>query len=193
MLGTDLSKLVRDLSEAVGIGEVQRVQAPVVGFAPPFQDPALLEDVDERDEPAWWGAQQPGQGLLGLPRTRRDGAEQPGLRRHEIQLGDPFGELRRGVRPELGKQERSTRPLAVAQGYLAASASPSDARRRTVGLTDAGLALLDAAHTWQESTFAALTQDWTPGERAEFHRAMSRLISRSADLAGDRSTIVCDT
>jgi len=74
---------------------------------------------------------------------------------------------------------------AVAQGYLVMSASQSDARRRTVGLTDAGLALLDAAHTWQESTFAALTQDWTPGERAEFHRAMSRLISRSADLAGD--------
>jgi len=75
-----------------GIGEVQRVQAPVVRVAPPLEDSTLFEGVDERDEPARWRAQQSGQGLLGLAGARRDGAEQPGLGRHEIQLRDSLGE-----------------------------------------------------------------------------------------------------
>ena len=42
--------------------------------------------------------------------------------------------------------------------------------------------LLDAAHEWQDAAFGVLTKDWTVQERAEFRRAMRRLLDRSADL-----------
>ncbi|GGT04805.1 hypothetical protein GCM10010156_73210 [Planobispora rosea] len=71
---------------------------------------------------------------------------------------------------------------AVERGYLATHPAPADARCRAVSLTDTGLALLEAAHSWQESVFASLTPDWTEAERAEFHRAMLRLLGRSAEL-----------
>lgn len=72
---------------------------------------------------------------------------------------------------------------AAEQGYLTVHPASTDARRRVVSLTDKGLALLDSAHSWQESTFATLTSDWTATERADFHRAMLRLINRSSMLA----------
>jgi len=71
---------------------------------------------------------------------------------------------------------------AVEQGYLTVHPASTDARRRAISLTDKGLALLDSAHSWQESVFAALTSDWTAAERADFHRAMLRLIHRSSAL-----------
>ncbi|RBY83583.1 hypothetical protein DQ238_00340 [Geodermatophilus sp. TF02-6] len=55
---------------------------------------------------------------------------------------------------------------AVDHGLLTTRPSPSDARRRLVRLTPAGLALLEAAHQWQDAIFTALTQDWTASERS---------------------------
>jgi DNA-binding MarR family transcriptional regulator len=72
---------------------------------------------------------------------------------------------------------------AVEQGYLATRPSSTDARRRTIGVTRHGAALLDAAHAWQDSVFATLTDDWTDAERASFHRAMLRLLDRSRQLS----------
>jgi DNA-binding MarR family transcriptional regulator len=86
------------------------------------------------------------------------------------------------VAAELGvDQSGASRLVAHAAdlGYLATHPAPSDARRRVITLTASGAALLAAAHDWQESVFAALTDDWTPDERAAFHRAMIRLIARS--------------
>ncbi len=75
---------------------------------------------------------------------------------------------------------------AVEQGLLTTGPSPADARRRVVRPTAAGLALLESAHRWQEAVFATLTEDWTPQERTQFHRAMSRLLARSSSLTFDR-------
>jgi len=75
---------------------------------------------------------------------------------------------------------------AVDQGFLATSPSPTDARRRVISLTSAGLALLEAAHQWQEEVFGALTEDWTTAERAQFHHAMARLLARSSSLTSKR-------
>jgi DNA-binding MarR family transcriptional regulator len=76
---------------------------------------------------------------------------------------------------------------AVEQGYLATQPSSTDARRRTIGLTRDGTALLDAAHAWQDGVFAALTEGWTSAERARFHRAMLRVLDKSRHLSGVHS------
>ena len=86
------------------------------------------------------------------------------------------------VAVELGlDQSGASRMVArgVEQGYLATQPSSADARRRTIEVTRHGMALLDAAHAWQDSVFAKLTEDWTEAERASFHQAMLRLMDRS--------------
>ncbi len=88
------------------------------------------------------------------------------------------------VAAELGiDQSGASRMIthAAARGYLVVAPSPADARRRSVAITPAGRELLAHAHAWQEQAFARLTADWTARERAEFHRAMTRLIERSPD------------
>jgi DNA-binding MarR family transcriptional regulator len=89
------------------------------------------------------------------------------------------------VAAELGVDQSGASRMvahAVELGYLATRPSPADARRRLISLTASGAALLDAAHDWQESVFADLTDDWTPAERAGFHHAMIRLVDRSTRL-----------
>jgi DNA-binding MarR family transcriptional regulator len=88
------------------------------------------------------------------------------------------------VAAELGlDQSGASRMIAhaVERGYLTAHPA-ADARRRTIGVTPDGAALLDAAHRWQEATFTALTDDWTAAERAGFRRAMLRMLARSRQL-----------
>jgi DNA-binding MarR family transcriptional regulator len=98
--------------------------------------------------------------------------------RAEVTVNDVATEL--GV-DQSGASRMVTR--AVREGYLTVQSSTVDARRRSVAVTPRGRALLRAAHRWQESIFATLTDDWTDQERAEFHRAMRRLIARSRELA----------
>jgi DNA-binding MarR family transcriptional regulator len=86
------------------------------------------------------------------------------------------------VAAELGLDQSGASRMvthAVDEGYLAIQPSPSDARRRTVTVTPAGARLLTDAHRWQDEVFASLTSDWTTAERAEFERAMLRLLTRS--------------
>ncbi|WP_433262006.1 MarR family winged helix-turn-helix transcriptional regulator [Actinosynnema sp. CS-041913] len=71
---------------------------------------------------------------------------------------------------------------AVGAGYLEMRPSAADARRREVSVTAAGLDLLRDAHRWQEAVFDHLTAQWTARQRAEFHRAMLRLLERSHTL-----------
>lgn len=86
-----------------------------------------------------------------------------------------------GVAGELAlDQSGASRMLAhaVSRGLLTTGPSPLDARRRTFTLTDVGREFLAAAHRWQDATFAALTDDWTAEERAQFHHAMTKLLTR---------------
>ncbi|WP_432898696.1 MarR family winged helix-turn-helix transcriptional regulator [Micromonospora matsumotoense] len=68
---------------------------------------------------------------------------------------------------------------ATAAGYLAATASPADGRRRETSLTPEGRSMLDQAHRWQEDIFAQLTTDWNDTKRRDFQQAMTDLMDRS--------------
>jgi MarR family transcriptional regulator, organic hydroperoxide resistance regulator len=86
------------------------------------------------------------------------------------------------VAAELGLDQSGASRMvthAVDEGYLAAHPSAADARRRAITVTPAGGQLLADAHRWQNEVFAGLTSDWTDGERAEFERAMARILARS--------------
>lgn len=91
-------------------------------------------------------------------------------------------------------QSGASRMLAHAaqRGYLKITASPGDARRRHITPTATGREVLDAAHRWQEQLFADLTNNWTDAERADFHRAMTRLINHprpSLPLTDDKREV----
>ncbi|GAB3735454.1 MarR family winged helix-turn-helix transcriptional regulator [Amycolatopsis oliviviridis] len=68
---------------------------------------------------------------------------------------------------------------AVEAGYLSMESSRTDARRREVSLTPAGLVMLDQAHRWQEEVFYQLTVGWSERRRRDFRQAMGDLIDRS--------------
>jgi DNA-binding MarR family transcriptional regulator len=89
------------------------------------------------------------------------------------------------IAAELGiDQSGASRMIAdaTARGILAIEPAPHDARRRLVRITPEGITMLAAAHSWQESTFDALTARWTKSERSQFHRAMTRLLDASPRL-----------
>lgn len=65
---------------------------------------------------------------------------------------------------------------AVERGYLVKGPG-SDARKRVVTVTEAGMKLLAQAHAWQDATFAVLTADWTAEEVESFGVLMRRLIA----------------
>jgi DNA-binding MarR family transcriptional regulator len=86
------------------------------------------------------------------------------------------------VAAELGLDQSGASRMvthAADEGYLAVHPSAVDARRRTITLTDLGGRLLTDAHRWQDEVFATLTADWTLEERAEFERALERLLRSS--------------
>lgn len=68
---------------------------------------------------------------------------------------------------------------AVEHGYVSKIASPTDARKRHLVVTESGDELVEAAHQWQEAVFAELTSDWSPAEIRQFHYLMERLIAAS--------------
>lgn len=138
-----------------------------------------------------------GQALFGFVRhwSRRwngPGQEERAERGRDVLVAEAVHALRdrdrvtvNDVAAELAiDQSGASRMIAQAagRGYLTVAPSAADGRRRSVTLSPAGLELLRAAHAWQEAVFAELTDDWTPAERADFHRAMTRLLTRSSHL-----------
>jgi membrane protease YdiL (CAAX protease family) len=78
--------------------------------------------VDEGHEPAGRGPQLAREHLLALPRLPGDQREEARLGRGEVEVGDPPGEPRGGVRPDLGQRWAGTEGLTVlvvAEVYLA--------------------------------------------------------------------------
>ncbi|MEV4348800.1 MarR family winged helix-turn-helix transcriptional regulator [Actinoplanes sp. NPDC049596] len=130
-------------------------------------------------------AGEPGQTLFEFIRhwSRRGDSEHG----RDVQVTEAVHSLRarpeitvNDVAAELGlDQSGASRMIAHAEGYLVVRPSERDARRRTIAVTPAGAELLHQAHVWQEAVFAELTADWTDTERAEFQRAMRRLLDAS--------------
>jgi len=87
-------------------GQVEPVLPAVDPVPPPLQKLVRLEVVDEPDDLAGRYLQLRRQRLLAQPGLQGDQAQYADLGRGEIELGDSIGEPRRGVRTELGKQER---------------------------------------------------------------------------------------
>lgn len=73
---------------------------------------------------------------------------------------------------------------AIRAGYVAAAASPADARRRRLDLTAAGHSLVAAARRYQRAVFERVTRDWTEQERLAF----ARLLVRFADAVAEELT-----
>jgi DNA-binding MarR family transcriptional regulator len=71
---------------------------------------------------------------------------------------------------------------AIQAGYLARAASPADARRAQLALTDAGHALAADARRYQRSVFEHATQNWSERERREFARLFVKFADAVAEI-----------
>ena len=68
---------------------------------------------------------------------------------------------------------------AIDAGLVSRRPSPVDARRANLGLTEAGERVKQVADRFRRAYIAELMADWTPQERTEF----ARLLTRFADAA----------
>src|ERR1700683_3428798 len=91
-------------------GEVEGVVTAVAGVAAALGQVAFLELDEEEHQPAGRRAELAGEGLLALSGLPGDPAQQGGLRRSGVQRGNAPGKARRGLRAELGEQERVPAP-----------------------------------------------------------------------------------
>jgi DNA-binding MarR family transcriptional regulator len=62
----------------------------------------------------------------------------------------------------------------IQAGYLSRVASQTDGRRINLELTEAGKALAAEAHAFREAQLDRALAAWTPGDRAEFARLLTR-------------------
>ncbi|MBF6236872.1 winged helix-turn-helix transcriptional regulator [Nocardia otitidiscaviarum] len=67
---------------------------------------------------------------------------------------------------------------AVDAGYVQRVADQRDGRRSRLALTDAGLAVVTAAHHRRAQTFAAAMAGWTAAERTQFATLLTRFVER---------------
>ena len=82
------------------------MQPAVVGIAATFDVATVLQLVDVGDDPARQQTQLAAERLLAAPGLGRDRAQDPGVRRRELDRRDQVGEYRGGTVAELGQQER---------------------------------------------------------------------------------------
>jgi DNA-binding MarR family transcriptional regulator len=68
---------------------------------------------------------------------------------------------------------------AIDAGLVSRSPSPVDARRANLGLTERGVRVKQVADRFRRAYLDELMSDWTPVERAEF----ARLLTRFAEAA----------
>jgi DNA-binding MarR family transcriptional regulator len=95
------------------------------------------------------------------------------------------------VAVELGlDRSNASRMLAAAvqAGLVSKTVSPLDARRTDLTATAAGHALLEAARSWQQETFAQLVADWPAEDARRFAGYLQRLAAQQLDhpRQGDR-------
>jgi len=70
---------------------------------------------------------------------------------------------------------------AVASGHVARVASQDDGRRVGLELTASGRAVIDRVHRFRQQRFAEAMRAWTPAERAEFARLLTRFTAPDGD------------
>lgn len=99
----------------------------------------------------------------------------------EAGVAEPGEEVTVGVVAKWLDVDPSTASRLVSEtiraGYLSGTASPADARRTRLALTDAGHALAAAAQRYQRAAFEHITREWPERERQEF----ARLFIKFAD------------
>jgi DNA-binding MarR family transcriptional regulator len=78
---------------------------------------------------------------------------------------------------------------AIDAGFVSRRPSPVDGRRANLQLTEAGARVMDVAERFRRGYLAELTADWTPGERREFARLLTRFTEAAARRPMDPSRI----
>jgi len=106
-----------------------------------------------------------------------EGAEYPG---QEITVGVVAERL--GLDPS-----RASRVVAgaVGAGYVRRVASQGDGRRSCLELTDTGRAIVASAHETRQAFYDRVLAGWSPRERAEFARLLTRFTGALADASRD--------
>ncbi|MEO3784045.1 MarR family transcriptional regulator [Actinocorallia sp. B10E7] len=69
---------------------------------------------------------------------------------------------------------------AVKAGFVRRVASQEDGRRSCLELTPAGRLAIDTAHRTRQTFYAGLLEDWSPEDRKEFARLLTR-FARALD------------
>jgi DNA-binding MarR family transcriptional regulator len=78
---------------------------------------------------------------------------------------------------------------AIDAGLVSRSASPVDARRAQLQLTDAGRRVKELTDEFRRQFIAELVADWTDDERATFARLLRRFSDAAANFPLDASEI----
>jgi DNA-binding MarR family transcriptional regulator len=78
---------------------------------------------------------------------------------------------------------------AIDAGFVSRRPSPVDGRRANLRLTETGSRVMDVADRFRRAYLADLMADWTPGERAEFARLLTRFTEAAARRPMDPSRI----
>jgi hypothetical protein len=84
---------------------MQCILSAIIGVWPAFDQPSFLERVEYRHQTTGMDAESCRQLLLTEPAGDAQHAQDPGVRRCEIETGDPLAESHGGMRAYLGQQE----------------------------------------------------------------------------------------
>jgi DNA-binding MarR family transcriptional regulator len=78
---------------------------------------------------------------------------------------------------------------AIDAGLVSRRPSPVDARRANLGLTDAGVRVKQVADRFRLAYLGELMADWTPEERADFARLLTRFADAAAQAPMDPDSV----
>jgi hypothetical protein len=87
------------------LGQMQRILPAIIGIWSAFDQPSFLERVEYRYQTTGMDAESPRQILLTKPAGDTQHAQDPGVRRCEMEAGDPLAESHGCVGTYLGQQE----------------------------------------------------------------------------------------
>ncbi|GAA4609306.1 hypothetical protein GCM10023195_37390 [Actinoallomurus liliacearum] len=103
--------------------------------------------------------------------------------------GEERGDVTVGAVAELLDVDPSTASRlvghAIDAGFVSRRASPVDARRAHLQLTDAGCRIKLMADEFRRHFIGRLVADWTPDERSEFARLLRRFSDAAAGVSID--------